>query len=48
MREYATRGYNGAEPSGEINPLAVQVMKEVATYSGRKSESDVIGEWHIQ
>ena len=28
--------------------LAVQVMKEVAAYSGRKSESDVIEEWRIQ
>src|SRR5215217_6328659 len=45
FRKYAPRGYTtlsaGTKPSGEINPLAIEVMKEVGIDIGNKKSKDI-------
>jgi arsenate reductase len=51
FRKYAPRGYStisaGTKPSGEINPLAIQVMKELGVDIG-KQKSKIITEEMIR
>ena len=45
FRKYAPRGYMtlsaGTKPSGEINPLAIEVMKEVDIDIGNQKSKDI-------
>jgi|SRR5215204_1838278 len=45
FRKYAPRGYAtlsaGTKPSGEINPLAIEVMKEVGINIGNQKSKDI-------